>query len=111
VDHSGTVDYFEFLALLSTFREDTSGGSESEHKMSKYYFEIFDYDGNEEISRKEFHAVLTQMLLDLDLEGMSSSAEELDSVFNTIDIDRSQSISYSEFKEWFEQVVLTLNLG
>ena len=61
MDGNGKVDYYEFLAVLSSFREVISSGDQEQ--ISKYYFEMFDVDGNEEISRIEFLASIKQVHL------------------------------------------------
>ena len=61
---------------------------------------MFDADGNDEISKKEFYASLKQLLIDFD--GMSF--DDVTAIFDTIDVDSSGSITYNEFKSWFDQV-------
>ena len=98
LDHSGLVSYYEFLTVLTSFREVVD--PDDTHSICKFYFEMFDEDGNEEISREEFYLALKQLLLDYD----SMSFEDITLVFDTVDIDGNGAISYEEFKAWFEEV-------
>ena len=62
MDSNGAVDYYEFLAVLSSFREVIGQGDQAnQEQISKYYFEMFDIDRNEEISRVEFLASIKQV--------------------------------------------------
>ena len=49
--HSGLVDYFEFLSVLASFRENFDDTDLLNEQSAKFYFEMFDYDCSEEISR------------------------------------------------------------
>ena len=102
LDGGGTVDYFEFLSVFAPFREAPSEGESVIDQSCKFYFEMFDYNASEEISREEFRAAITQILLDF--KDSDVSCDDVDQIFDTIDVDKSGEISYPEFREWFQQI-------
>ena len=105
LDRSGLVSYYEFLTVLTSFREIVDPNDT--HQICKFYFEMFDEDGSDDISREEFHLSLQQLLVDY--EGMSF--EDVTMVFDTVDIDGNGSISYEEFRAWFEQVTRQISVS
>jgi len=104
LDDGGSVDYFEFLSVLAPYREDLIGGDVNEHTC-RLYFDMFDHDMSGEISREEFHAAVTQILVDY----KDLSVDDVDSVFNTIDINRNGEISLAEFRAFFEQMTRSIS--
>ncbi len=120
VDNSDIVDYFEFFSIISSFREVTSVSSKIDSKESsvdiereencRFYFEIFDYDGTDRISRDEFHAVMAQLMLDY--EGMQFDDVFVTDMFSFVDLDRTGYVNFSEFRGWFECIFdTTQSLG
>lgn len=92
------VSYFEFLLVLISFRE--PHGDEDER--CKFYFELFDEDGSEEISRSEFKDIVGHLLV----ETLGAVAdEELDHVFDTVDIKHHGVLTFLEFKAFFSEIV------
>lgn len=108
IDGGGTVDYFEFLSVLAPFREAAHESESVVDRTCRFYFEMFDYNASEGISREEFRAAITQILLDFRDEGYS--CEDVDEVFNTIDVNGDDDISYPEFRAWFDQVTRSVSV-
>jgi serine/threonine protein kinase len=108
IDGGGTVDYFEFLSVLAPFREDAHESERVVDRTCRFYFEMFDYNASEGISREEFRAAITQILLDFKDEGYS--CEDVDAVFNTIDINCDGDLSYPEFRAWFYQLTRSVSV-
>lgn len=102
LDNDKSVSYYEFLTILTSFREIVD--QDDTHSICKFYFEMFDVDASEDISRDEFHQALKQLLIDFD--GMTF--EDVTMVFDTVDINHDGAISYQEFKAWFDQVTRTI---
>ena len=67
---NGTVSYFEFLLILMAFRERDG----EDDPTAKFYFELFDEDASEEISRDEFKDIISHLLVDT-LGGVVSDEE------------------------------------
>jgi len=53
-------------------------------------------------NREEFHSAVVQMLIDFEVEVTS---ENVDEMFNTMDVDKGGSISFDEFKGWFQHIL------
>merc|ERR1711991_960971 len=66
----------------------------------RFYFELFDYDGTDRISRNEFHAGIAQLMLDY--EGVKFNDVSITNFFSLVDLDRTGYINFTEFKGWFE---------
>lgn len=112
IDDNNSVDYFEFFSALSSFREITSISSKldsmenrievEKEENCRFYFEIFDYDGTDRISRNEFHAVIAQLMLDY--EGVQFNDVLITDVFSLVDLDRTGFINFTEFRAWFDYI-------
>lgn len=131
-NHSGTVDYLEFLLALSSFRRDIDW--DDLESVARLYYDIFDVNSDGSISVEVLALVLNKLEHDFALftvgnksqqqpDGMQSMAgdDEVDgmeveielnmfdgSVYQLvefIDTDKDGSVSYEEF----EQFVKTLN--
>jgi Ca2+-binding EF-hand superfamily protein len=97
-DKSGTVDYCEFLLLLSSFRRDHA---EKGPEHIKCLFEIFDRDGSKAISREEFSNILVHIIEEEDID---IHCLEL---FDKIDGDASGTITLEEFENFYTSIMAT----
>lgn len=97
LDGNGTISYFEFLLVLMSFKENVGDEGEGHHQC-KALFEIFDKDESEFVSRDEFKDLVTHLLTDK-LNEVTS--EELDHIYDTIDIAHTEQISFVEFKTFY----------
>ncbi len=124
-DDSGTVDYFEFLISLVPFRAEYDTGD-----LARFYFEIFDLNGDGGITKSEFEWALRMFVMDTDAaliappadidsgraqsEGSTdSSGSEADSIsqhstfdeiFRAVDTNGDGEISLAEFSSFFSVV-------
>lgn len=99
-DGDHTLDYFEFLSVLSSMRETALDDDETE--QCRHYFQMFDINGDGAISRDEFHDAATQMLIEHDDEVTQQSVDEM---FRHIDESGDGSIQLNEFEQWFSVVI------
>lgn len=108
VDVNGTVSYFEFLFALDVFRaSDTTSPEEN----AKFYFEVFDWNSSEDISRGEFKDVMSHLIaFDPDQAFSNISDNEMDSIFDSIDTKKLDSIDFEQFRAFFTHVNI-LKLG
>jgi len=84
-DGSETIDFPEFLTLMSRKMQDTD--TEEEIKEA---FRVFDKDGNGFISAAELRHVMMNL-------GEKLSNEEIDDMIKEADIDGDGQINYAEF--------------
>ena len=87
VDGDGTINFHEFLLLMS--RKMGAAGEEDELLEA---FKIFDRDGNGLISADELKYVLQNLEEDL-------TDEELRDIIRVADIDGDGQINYQEFSK------------
>lgn len=85
VDGSGTIDFDEFLQMMS--RKYTEEDLESDIREA---FRIFDKDGNGIISAAELRHVMTNL-------GEKLTDDEVDEMLREADIDGDGEINYQEF--------------
>ena len=79
---SGTIDFFEFLHLMTRKFMEVDLEQELKHAFS-----MFDRDGNGLISAQELRYAMTNM-------GEKLSDEEVDEMIKTADIDGDGQINY-----------------
>jgi len=84
-DGSSTIDFPEFLTLMSRKMHDTD--TEEEIKEA---FRVFDKDGNGFISAAELRHVMTNL-------GEKLTNEEVDEMIREADVDGDGQINYAEF--------------
>ncbi|NWH76226.1 CALMS protein, partial [Piaya cayana] len=84
-DHSGTVDFPEFLSLMARKMRDTD--SEEEIREA---FRVFDKDGNGYISAAELRHVMTNL-------GEKLTDEEVDEMIREADCNNDGQVNYEEF--------------
>ncbi|KAG0497010.1 hypothetical protein HPP92_001701 [Vanilla planifolia] len=84
-DGNGTIDFPEFLTLMSRKMKDTD--SEEELKEA---FRVFDKDQNGFISAAELRHVMTNL-------GEKLTDEEVDEMIREADVDGDGQINYEEF--------------
>eukprot|EP00899_Mesostigma_viride_P008122 jgi/Mesvir1/17310/Mv07707-RA.1 len=87
----GSVDFREFICGLSTMRVPHS------EDALKLCFDIFDTDGSGTITRQELSSVLQAVAAE-DLAAELTKAGALDEIFDRLDLDGDDSISFIEFK-------------
>ena len=85
VNGNGTIDFSEFLNLMSRKMKDVD--SEEELKEA---FRVFDKDQTGFISAQELRHVMTNL-------GEKLSDEEVDEMIRQVDVDRDEQINYEEF--------------
>jgi len=73
-------------------------GSKIEEKFTSITkaFLFFDEDGDQEVNRAEFHQGMERMRI-------KCSKVDLDMVFDYLDKDKDENISYNEFTEFSEE--------
>merc|ERR1711988_1857567 len=84
-DGSGTIDFAEFLSLMSKKMKD----ADSEEELMEA-FKVFDKDGNGFISAVELRHVMTNL-------GEKLTDEEVDEMIREADVDGDGQINYEEF--------------
>nr|UYM80474.1 calmodulin-like protein 3 [Phoronopsis harmeri] len=84
-DGSGTIDFPEFLTMMSRKMHDTD--TEEEIKEA---FKVFDKDGNGFISAAELRHVMTNL-------GEKLTDEEVNEMIREADVDGDGQINYEEF--------------
>jgi len=90
-DGSGSIDFPEFLHLMSRKMHDTD--TEDEIREA---FRVFDKDGNGFISAAELRHVMTNL-------GEKLSDEEVDEMIREADVDGDGQINYEEFVKMMMQ--------
>ena len=84
-DGSGTIDFAEFLSLMSKKMKD----ADSEEELMEA-FKVFDKDGNGFISAAELRHVMTNL-------GEKLTEEEVDEMIKEADFDGDGQVNYDEF--------------
>ncbi|KAF5734060.1 calmodulin [Tripterygium wilfordii] len=84
-DQNGTIDFPEFLNLMSRKMKDTDSDEEL-----KEAFKVFDKDQNGYISAAELRHVMTNL-------GEKLTDEEVDDMIREADIDGDGQVNYEEF--------------
>jgi calmodulin len=84
-DGNGTIDFPEFLSLMSRKMKDT----DTEEELIEA-FKVFDRDGNGFISAAELRHVMTNL-------GEKLTDEEVDEMIREADVDGDGQINYEEF--------------
>merc|ERR1712071_695493 len=84
-DGNGTIDFPEFLSLMSRKMKDT----DTEEELVEA-FKVFDRDGNGFISAAELRHVMTNL-------GEKLTDEEVDEVIREADISSEGQVNYEEF--------------
>mmetsp|Transcript_131558 Transcript_131558/g.281265 ORF Transcript_131558/g.281265 Transcript_131558/m.281265 type:complete len:948 (-) Transcript_131558:58-2901(-) len=84
-DGNGTIDFPEFLTLMSRKMKDT----DTEEELVEA-FKVFDRDGNGCISAAELRHVMTNL-------GEKLDDEELDDMLREADVDENGSVNYEDF--------------
>jgi len=85
VDHSGSIDFDEFLKMMST----TVKAQDFAHE-TRAAFNVFDKDGSGTISADELRQVMKSL-------GENLTDEEIDEMIREADKDRNGTIDYEEF--------------
>ncbi|KAF9435634.1 calmodulin-like 3, partial [Entomortierella beljakovae] len=85
VDGSGTIDFLEFLTLMTRNSAKTDYDTEL-----KEAFKVFDKDGNGFISRSELSHALSNL-------GSTLTEEEVDAMIQEADINGDGQVNYEEF--------------
>eukprot|EP01036_Dinobryon_divergens_P026927 gene26927-35624_t len=89
-DGSMTVDYLEFLLTLIPFH------------LVRLYFEVFDMDRNQSISKDELQWILSKLLMISSYEQAVIAASSFDDIFRSIDTNGDGVISFEEFEAFFK---------
>lgn len=97
-DENGTVDYFEFLLALHSYRENQS--SKIDELKVRTYFEIFDVNNDGSIDRFEFRSILMQLLGDTISD--EESDEKPDKMIFDILQEEKETLTIVEFTEIFK---------
>ncbi len=84
-DGSGTIDFAEFLSLMSKKMKD----ADSEEELMEA-FKVFDKDGNGFISSVELRHVMTNL-------GEKLTDDEVDEMIREADVDGDGQVNYDEF--------------
>jgi calcium-dependent protein kinase len=102
---NGSVDYFEFLISLIPFRTEYDPND-----LARFYFEVFDLDGNGAIDEGEFEWALKMFLMDTDAAmgapphhstvRTASETSAVDSVASTAGSEHDGSTTGSESSEF-----------
>jgi len=85
VDHSGSIDFEEFLKMMST----TVKAQDFAHE-TRAAFNVFDKDGSGTISADELRQVMKSL-------GENLTDEEIDEMIREADKDKNGTIDYEEF--------------
>jgi len=85
VDHSGSIDFDEFLKMMST----TVKAQDFAHE-TRAAFNVFDKDGSGTISADELRQVMKSL-------GENLTDEEIDEMIKEADKDQNGTIDYEEF--------------
>ncbi|KAI8646221.1 hypothetical protein BD408DRAFT_410404 [Parasitella parasitica] len=90
-DENGTIDFDEFLTIVSRMKENSK---ESENELVEA-FKVFDKDGNGYITPDELRAVMANL-------GQTLTSQELDEMIKEADKDGDGRIDYLEFSKMME---------
>ncbi|KAG8722786.1 calmodulin-like 3 [Ceratobasidium sp. 395] len=85
LDHSGTIDFDEFLAMMGGMMQETSMDDEMREA-----FQVFDKDGSGQISAEELKGMMASL-------GERLSDSEVQQMIEEADTDGDGQISYTEF--------------
>ncbi|OAF64053.1 Calcium-binding allergen Ole e 8 [Intoshia linei] len=85
-DDNGTIDFTEFLTMIVT--QTTSDSNTNELRSA---FEIFDKNGDGEISNTELSSVMSSL-------GQNLTSHEINAMIEACDTDGNGKISFEEFK-------------
>ncbi|KAJ9602693.1 hypothetical protein H2200_012887 [Cladophialophora chaetospira] len=85
VDHSGAIDFDEFIKMMST----TVKAQDFAHE-TRAAFNVFDKDGSGTISADELRQVMKSL-------GENLTDEEIDEMIREADKDKNGTIDYEEF--------------
>ncbi|XP_045156523.1 calmodulin-beta-like, partial [Mercenaria mercenaria] len=85
-DGSGTIDFPEFLTMMSKKMKTEDDGDEEIREA----FRVFDRDGNGFISAAELRHVMTNL-------GEKLTDEEVDEMIKEADVDGDGQVNYEEF--------------
>ncbi|EXJ84667.1 calmodulin [Capronia epimyces CBS 606.96] len=85
IDHSGSIDFEEFLKMMST----TVKAQDFAHE-TRAAFDVFDKDGSGTISADELRQVMKSL-------GENLTDAEIDEMIREADKDRNGTIDYEEF--------------
>eukprot|EP00898_Chlorokybus_atmophyticus_P002133 jgi/Chlat1/2920/Chrsp2S04671 len=88
----GSLDFREFVCGLATLRK-------TEHDDAlKFVFDVYDQDGSGVISREELSSMLHAMADDR-LTCALYDAAAINALFDSMDLDHDNSVSFEEFKQ------------
>ena len=87
IDGNGTIDWNEFLALMSRHLKDEDGELEIWET-----FEVFDRDGNGYINTAELRHVMTNL-------GLKLTEDEIEQMIREADKDGDAHINFLDFKK------------
>ncbi|RUS78137.1 hypothetical protein EGW08_014110 [Elysia chlorotica] len=91
VDGNGTIDFAEFLTMMS--RKRTDGDEDEEIREA---FRVFDKDGNGFISKFELRQVMSNL-------GEKLTDAEIDEMIREADMDGDGQVNYDEFVKMMQQ--------
>ena len=94
IDMEYLVSQYEMLEQV--YQHPDSLGKERIEKM-KLAFDSFDKDGNGNLDREEAADLLKMHFKDIGINKVPS-LEEIDEFFDKLDVDRSNTIEFGEFK-------------
>ena len=110
-DGSGTVEWEEFVNTVNALE------TGSPHEKLSFCFQVYDEDGNASIERDELKAMFTSMIqtstdATKGTEEMSNELNELiddfvNSIYDSIDVDRSGSLKFPEVLEAIQRRKIT----
>ncbi|KAL5006261.1 hypothetical protein ScPMuIL_015067 [Solemya velum] len=106
-NNDGLVDFHEFIVGLCV-----SGSSDVETKM-EWAFRMYDQNGDGYITRDELQSVITavyKMHLPMDMDDVSSPKTLTKELFESLDSNKDDAISFSEFKEGVKRHPILVNL-
>ncbi|XP_078437444.1 uncharacterized protein LOC144708023 [Wolffia australiana] len=85
VDHNGTVDFHEFISIMTSKTKDADASDELTEA-----FKVFDRDQNGYISADELRNVMINL-------GENMSDEEVDQMIREADLDGDGQVNFDEF--------------
>ena len=88
MDGNGTIDFEEFVAMMPQAARNARDENAEEEMYEA--FQIFDADGNGNISADELRQIFENL-------GQNLTAEEIDDMVKVADIDGDGEINYEEF--------------
>ena len=105
-DGGGTIDWEEFVNTVNALE------TGSPHDKLSFCFQVYDRDGNASIERSELHDMFTSMLQAGNTSDMSDELKELiddfvNSIYDSIDADRSGSLELDEVLEAIQRRKIT----